>query len=67
MTLLTTQKAAELLNTTSRTIERRAARGLYKYVFVEGLGRGGRQLRVVLESLPQAAQDLYHGIEKERQ
>lgn len=67
MTLLTTQKAAELLNTTSRTIERRAARGLYKYVFIEGLGRGGRQLRIVLESLPQAAQDRYHGIEKERQ
>lgn len=66
MTLLSTQKAAELLNTTSRTIERRAARGLYKYVYMEGLGRGGRQLRIALESLPQAAQDRYHGIEKER-
>lgn len=66
MTPITTQEAAKLLNKSVRTIERRAARGIYKYEYTEGRGRGGRQLHIALESLPQAAQNRYHGIEKER-
>lgn len=66
MTLLSTQDAAKLLNITTRAVELRVERGVYQYKYVEGRGRGGRQLRIALESLPQAAQDRYHGIEKER-
>lgn len=62
MKLITTQEAAKLLNVAPRTIERRAERGTYQYEYAEGRGRGGRQLRIVLESLPQEAQDRYNGV-----
>jgi len=64
--LITTKDAAKLLNLSTRTIERRAVDGVYKHEYIGGRGRGGRQLLIALESLPQAAQDRYYGIEKER-
>ena len=67
MTLITTKTAANLLNVSVRAVELRVKRGVYKYEYIEGPGRGGRQLRIALESLPQAAQDRYRGIEKEGQ
>lgn len=62
MVFMSTQEAALLLNVTARTVERQALGGLYTSKCVTGRGRGGRQLRIALESLPQAAQDKYHGI-----
>lgn len=66
MTLITTKTAANLLNVSVRAVELQVKRGIYKYEYIAGPGRGGRQLRIALESLPQAAQDRYHGIKKER-
>lgn len=63
MHLITTQKAAEILNVSDRTIERRALGGTYKYVYETGRGRGGRQMKIALESLPQDVQDKYNGVQ----
>ncbi len=45
-----------------RTVERAIANNIYQYKYVPGVGRGGRQLRIALESLPQEAQDRYNGV-----
>lgn len=66
MKLITTQEAAKLLKVTPRTVERRAEHGIYKYEYKEGRGRGGRKMFIVLESLPQEAQDKYNGVTSEK-
>ncbi len=66
MQLIPAQKLAEILKVNVTTIERRAARGIYKYEYTEGRGRGGYQMLIALESLPENERDRYHGIEKER-
>lgn len=63
MTWVSVQEIATALGVAETTIERRAVRGLYKYVYKTGRGRGGRQLRIALESLPQEAQDRYNGVQ----
>ncbi len=64
MTWLDTKKVAELLSVSERTARRNAAQ--YEYRHVKGLGRGGKQLEILLESLPQEAQDKYNHVERER-
>ena len=61
--LIPAQKLAEILKVNVTTIERRAARGIYKYEYTEGRGRGGYQMLIALESLPENERDRYHGIE----
>lgn len=41
-------------------IERNTANFTYKYI--DGIGKGGKQLRILLESLPQEVQDRYRSI-----
>ena len=62
MTWVPVREIAAVLRVAETTIERRAERGLYKYEYAPGRGRGGRQLRIALESLPQEAQDRYNGV-----
>ena len=62
---LTTKEVAELLNISERTVRKNCLSGKYKYHYENGIGRGGKQLLISLESLPQEAQDRYNGIEKE--
>lgn len=66
MRLIPAQKLADALSVARTTIERRASKGLYKYEYVTGRGRGGYQMMIDFESLPQEAQDRYNGIEKQR-
>lgn len=62
-TWLTIIDAAECLNISERAvrlkIERNTAEFTYKYV--DGIGKGGKQLRILLESLPEDAQSRYNG------
>ena len=57
MQLIPAQKLAEILKVNVTTIERRAARGIYKYEYTEGRGRGGYQMLIALESLPENESD----------
>ena len=67
MVWIPANQAAELLCVTYYAIHKAAQQSKYQYRYVSGVGRGGRQLEVLLESLPQSAQDKYHGIEQEKQ
>ncbi len=67
MVELTVKQASELLGVTESTIKKAVAANRLEAHRVPGVGRGGQQLRISLDSLPQAAQDKYHGIERERQ
>lgn len=66
-TWLTSSEAAAYLNVSEssvwKAIERQTAPFVFKYI--SGKGKGGKQLRILLESLPQEAQDRYNGIKKE--
>lgn len=63
---LTVKEVAELFDTSDRTIQRRIKDFCEgeKYVFrcSKGKGRGGKQYEILLESLPQWAQDKYNGV-----
>jgi len=65
LTWLTVKQVSELLDIGARAV--RKAKSKYEYRHVDGVGRGGKQLQIALESLPQAAQDRYHGKEREQQ
>lgn len=60
------KEVAELLGMTERGV-RKSATQLNKYVYchVDGIGQGGKQILIALESLPQEAQDTYNGKERE--
>ena len=59
---LTIKEAADLLTVTERAVRISVERGKIsnQYTYVPGKGRGGRQLRIALESLPKAAQVRYY-------
>lgn len=65
MTWLSTKEVATLLNISDRTA-RTYAKSRYKYREVRGRGKGGIQIEVALESLPQPVQDKYNGIQEEK-
>lgn len=60
MTWLTVKETAELLSVTERAIQ--LSKSKYDYRHVYGKGRGGKQLQITLESLPQPIQEKYHNI-----
>lgn len=62
---LTVKEVSELLNISERAVQKAVSAGKYKSVTINGVGRGGKQLLICLESLPQEAQDRYNGVEKE--
>ncbi len=61
MIWISTKQAAEILCLTMRAIQISAAQGKYFSRYVPGVGRGGRQLEIQLESLPPFAQERYFG------
>lgn len=61
MTWLTVQEAAQALQVTERAIQIAAQQNRYESCHVKGKGRGGKQLRIALESLPEEAQAKYRG------
>ena len=62
---LTVKEVSELLNISERAVQKAVSAGKYKSVTINGVGRGGKQLLISLESLPQEAQDRYNSVEKE--
>lgn len=62
---LTVKEVSELLNISERAVQKAVSAGKYKSMTINGVGRGGKQLLISLESLPQEAQDRYNGVEKE--
>lgn len=61
MTWLTVQEAASSCGVTDSAIKKAVKLNRYQYRYVDGKGRGGKQLRIALESLPEKAQARYHG------
>lgn len=62
---LTVKEVAGLLNISDRAVRKNCYSGKYQYHYEDGVGRGGKQLLISLESLPQEEQDRYNGIEKQ--
>ena len=61
MTWLTVREAASFCGVTDSAIKKAVQQNRYKHRYVNGMGRGGKQLRIALESLPEKAQALYRG------
>lgn len=64
--LLTTQQAAAILNISCDGVKKGISRGTYKAIHISGKGQGGKQLRILLDSLPEEVQARYNGIEPEK-
>jgi hypothetical protein len=64
---LKTHEVAQLLNLHESTIKKAIKNDKYEYRHIKGKGRGGIQIEIALESLPQEAQDRYYGKEQEVQ
>jgi len=62
MAALTVLETADLLGVSVITVKRHIWNNDFSVTYVPGVGRGGRQLRILLESLPQEAQDKYNGV-----
>ena len=61
MTWLTVGEAAQILHIGERAVRAATKQNRYQHRYVNGKGRGGKQLRIALESLPEKAQALYRG------
>lgn len=59
---ITVQKAAELLNQSERAVQLGCQRKKYACRCIDGIGRGGKQYEVLLESLPGIARMRYYGV-----
>ena len=66
MTWLKIKDVAILMGMTERGVRKSATQlNKYEYRHVEGIGRGGVQIEIALESLPQEVQDKYNNIQRE--
>lgn len=66
MTWLKVKEVAELLGMTERAIRWGATKkNKYEYRHVDGIGQGGKQIEIALESLPQEAQNKYNNVQEE--
>lgn len=66
MVWLAFEDVCNLLNISPRTGRRYIKNNIYLIRYVNGIGRGGKILQIALESLPQEAQDRYHGNKPEQ-
>ena len=66
MAWLTVKEVALLCTVTESAIWKAIAQNKYEHCYVNGVGRGGKQLRIDLESLPAEAQARYHGEQEEK-
>lgn len=65
MTWLKVKEVAELLGVTDSAIKKAVKKNKYEHRHVDGIGRGGKQLEIALESLPQEAQNKYNNVQEE--
>lgn len=66
MQWITVKQAAELLKQTERTVQLNCDKKKYVCRYVAGIGRGGKQLEILLESLPYEAIKRAKGSESEK-
>lgn len=59
---ITVKQAAELLNITDRAVRRNCELKKYACRCIDGIGRGGKQYEVLLESLPDIARMRYYSV-----
>lgn len=59
---ITVKKAAELLNCSISAVQKNCQRKKYACRCIDGIGRGGKQYEVLLESLPDIARMRYYGV-----
>lgn len=57
--MILVSQAAKILEISKRAVRKRVNSGIIEGVRVPGVGRGGCQLRIILESLPSEAQQRY--------
>lgn len=68
MIWLSTEEVAELLGYEKSTIRKKSANGEYVCRYISSnVGRGGRKMEILLESLPEQAQRAYHNASGESQ
>lgn len=68
MIWLSTEEVAELLGYEKSTIRKKSANGEYVFRYVSSnVGRGGRKMEILLESLPEQAQRAYRNVFGESQ
>ena len=61
MKWLTVQETAEILGYCERTIRKKASDNEFTYRYItSNVGRGGRKIEILLESLPEAAVKAYY-------
>lgn len=65
MTWLKIKEVAELLELTDSAIKKAVKKNKYEYRHVDGIGQGGKQIEIALESLPKEAQDKYNNVQRE--
>ena len=63
MVWLSVKEAAQALSVTERAVQIAVQQNRYQHRYVNGRDRGGKQLRIALESLPEKAQTLHRGEE----
>lgn len=61
MTWLTVRETASICDVTESAIWKAVKLNKYEYRHVKGIGRGGKQIQIALESLPETAQARFHG------
>ena len=68
MIWLSTEEVAELLGYEKSTIRKKSANGEYICRYISSnVGRGGKKMEILLESLPEQAQKAYHNASGESQ
>ncbi len=65
MTWLKVKEVAELLGVTDSAIKKAVKKDKYEYRYDKGVGQGGKQIEIALESLPQDAQNKYNNVQEE--
>ncbi len=64
-TWLSIADVSDLLGLTKRMIQLNTQNGLYEFRQIKGKGRGGKQIQILLDSLPKEAQERYYNKSKE--
>ena len=62
MIWLTVKEVSELTGLSISGVKKAVYSDRFTYHYEDGVGRGGKQLLICLESLPQEVQDRYNGV-----
>lgn len=64
---ISVKEAATCMRISERAVQLAAERNTIIYKYVDGIGKGGKQLRILLDSLPLEAQNRYNGTDQPAQ